>query len=76
MGRGTAGMRVVRVGGPKVRKARRNAAGAHEGGDVFMYRDSSAAPLLDLRRRIKAVMDVLDAMIRDRISLARLVELK
>ena len=57
------------------RKARRNAADAHEGGDVFMYRDSSPAPLLDLRRRIKAVMDVLDAMIRHGISLARSVEL-
>ena len=35
-----------------------------------MNRDSSAAPLLDLRRRFKAVMDVLDAMIRDGISLS------
>ena len=31
MGRGTARMRVVRLGAPKVRKARRNAADAHEG---------------------------------------------
>ena len=42
MGRGTARMRVVRLGGPEVRKARKNAADSHEGGDVFMYRDSSA----------------------------------
>ena len=63
MGRGTARMRKVRVGGPKVRKARRNAA--------FMYRNFSAALLLDLKRRLKAVIDVLDAMIRDGISLAR-----
>ena len=35
-----------------------------------MYRDSSAAPLLDLRRRLKAVMDVLHAKIRDGVSLA------
>ena len=41
----------------------------------FMYWDSSAAPLLDLGRRVKAVMDVLDAMIRDGISLSRSVEL-
>ena len=68
-------MRVVRLGGPKVRKARRNAADAHEGEDVVMYRDSSAAHLLDLRRRFKAVMDVLDAMIRGGVSLARSVEL-
>ena len=32
-------------------------------------------PCLTLRRRFKAVMDVLDAMIRDGISLARSVEL-
>ena len=71
-GRGTARLRVVRLGGPRVRKGRRNAANGHE--DVFMYRDLSTAPLLDLRRRIKAAMDVLDAMIRNRISLARSVE--
>ena len=75
LGRSTARMRVVRLGGPQVRKAWKNAADAHEGGDVFMCRDSSAAPLLDLRRRFKAVMDVPDAMIRDWFSLARTVEL-
>ena len=52
--------------------ARRNAADVHEGGEVFMYRDSSAAPLLDLRRRLKAV---LDALIRDGIPCARSLEL-
>ena len=43
--------------------------------DVFWYRDSSIAPLLDMRCRFKAVMNVLDAMIRSGISLARSVEL-
>ena len=53
MSKGTARMRVVRLGGPKVRKARKNAADAHEGGDVFMYR---AAPLcLILGVGLKAV---------------------
>ena len=41
-----------------------NVADVHEAGDVFMYRDSSIAPLLDFSRRIKAVMGVLDSMIR------------
>ena len=54
---GTARFRVVRLGGPKVRKVRPCAADVHEAGDVFMYRDLSIAPLLDVRRRIKAVMD-------------------
>ena len=35
----------------------------------------SLAPLLDMRRRFKAVMDLLDAMIRYGVSLSRSVEL-
>ena len=42
MGGGTARMRVVRLGGPEVRKARKNAADAHKVGEVFMFRDSFA----------------------------------
>ena len=63
------------LGGHKVRKARRSAADAHDAADVLLYRDSSIAPLLDMRRRFKAVMDVLDAMIRYGVSLSRSVEL-
>ena len=37
---------------------------------MFMYHD-----LLDLRRRITAVVDVLHALIRDGITLARSLEL-
>ena len=48
--------------GHKVRKARSNAADALDAADIFLYRDSSIAPLLDMRRRFKAVMDVLDAL--------------
>ena len=66
----------LRLGGVVLRfAAREKIADAHESGDVFMYRDSSVAPLLDLGRRFKAVIDVLDATIRDGISLARSVEL-
>ena len=42
----------------------------HDAADVFLYRDASLALLLDVRRRFKAVMDVLDAMIRSGISLS------
>ena len=52
-----------------------NAADAVDDPDVFLYRDSSIALLLDMRRRFKAVMDVLHAMIRYGVSLARSVEL-
>ena len=75
LGRGSALLRVVQLGGHKVRKARANAADAHDAADVFLYRDSSIAPLLDMRRWFKAVMDVLDAMIRYGISLSLSVEL-
>ena len=44
---------------------------------MFSYRDSSIAPLLDMRRRFKTVMVVLDARIRygASLSLSRSVEL-
>ena len=40
-----------------------------------MFRNSSIAPLLDLRRWLKAVMDVLDGMIRKGVSLSWSLEL-
>ena len=65
MGRGSVRFRVVRLGGvADVRVVY-----------VFMYRDSSIAPLFDPRRRIQAVMDVLDSMIRSGVSLPLSVEL-
>ena len=64
LGRGRACFRVVRVGGPIVNRARGNAADAVDAADVFLYQDSSIAPLLDMRRRFGAVMDVLGAVIR------------
>ena len=75
LGRGNASFRVVRLSGHKVRKARGNVADAHDAADVFLYRDSSIAPLLDMRRRIKVVMELLDAMIRCGVSLSRSLEL-
>ena len=61
--RGRACFWVVRLGGHKVRKVRGSAADVHEAADVFLYRDSSIAPLLDMRRRFRAVLGVLDSMI-------------
>ena len=42
---------------------------------MFMYLDDSTAVLLDLRRRFKGVVDVLRAVIRDGVTLARSLEL-
>ena len=69
LGRESALFRILRLGGHKVKKARCNAAA------VFLYRDSPIAPMLDMRRRFKAVMDVLGAMVQCGVSLARSVEL-
>ena len=44
-------------------EARANVADALDASDVFLYLDSSVAPLLDMRRRFRAVTDLLDAMI-------------
>ena len=75
LGRGVFRTRFVRLGGPKARKARRNFADPQEGGDVSLYHDVSTAPLLDPRRRFGLVANLLSAMIRDGVSLARSVEL-
>ena len=75
LGRGNALFRVVRLSGHQVRKTRGNAADAVDAADVFLYRDSSIAPLLHMRRGFKAVMNVLGAMIQYGVSLARSVEL-
>ena len=75
LGRGAALFRWVQLGGPYVRRARANVADALDAADVSLYRDRSVAPLLDMRRRFKAVMDLLDAMIRFGVSLSRSVEL-
>ena len=70
LGRGAALFRRLQLGGPWVRRARANAADALDAADVFLYRGFSVAPLLDMRRRFKAVMDLLDAMIRCGVSLS------
>ena len=75
LGRCAALFRMVQFGGPRVRRARADAADALDAADIFLYRDFSLAPLLDMRRRFKAVMDLIDAMIRHGVSLSRSVEL-
>ena len=62
----------MRLGGLKVRRARRNFADPQE---VVMCPCIMMSPLLDLRRRFKLVSELLSAMIRDGVSLARSVEL-
>ena len=53
LGRGKIRIRTVRLGGPVVRSVRRGTIGDGEFDDVSLYRDSSAAPVLDLRRNLQ-----------------------
>ena len=43
LGRGGALLRIVQLGGPRVRRARANVADVHDAADVFFYRDASIA---------------------------------
>ena len=75
LGRGAVSLRRVQLGGPRVRRARADIADVFDAADIFFFRDFSLAPLLDMRRGFKAVVDLLDAMIRYGVSLSRSVEL-
>ena len=58
-----------------MRKARAGCADPGDGAQIDLYRDSSAAPLVDLRRRLRAVLDVLVAVRRSGFSVSRCLEL-
>ena len=75
LGRGAARFSVVRLGGPKMRSARARCADPGDGAQVDLCRDSGIAPLIDLRRRSRAVLDVVGAIGRSGYSLARGLEL-
>ena len=75
LGRGEARFLFVRLGGHQVRKVRGNAADVHDAADIFLYRDSSIAPLLDMRRMFRAVLNFVDSMISHGVTLSRSVEL-
>ena len=45
LGRGTARFGLVPLGGHKVWKVRGSAVDVHDAADIFLYRDSSVAPL-------------------------------
>ena len=60
--------------GPKMRSDRSRCADPGDGAQVYLYRDSSA-PLIHLRRRLRSVLDVVDAISRSGFSLARGLEL-
>ena len=75
LGRSMVRIRTVRLGGPIVRSVKRSATRDGDLDDVSLYRDSSAAPVLDLRRNLTAILDLLDSVVGSGASLARDVQL-
>ena len=75
LGRGVARFNRVRLGGPRVRKARARCFDPGDGAQVDLFRDASVAPLVDLRRRFRAVLDVLGAVRRSGFSVSRGLDL-
>ena len=60
---------------PKVRKSRSNFTDPTDGGHVWFYRDCSIAPVLNKKRRLNAVLDVLDSIDMSGNSLTKCLEL-
>ena len=75
LGRGTARLRVVRLGGPEVRKVRVMLLILLTVGTFICIVILPLAPLLDLRRRLKVVSDILGDMLKNGFTLARSFEL-
>ena len=75
VGRGSARFCKVRLGGPKIRRARARCADPGDGAQVDLYRDSSIASLIDLRRRLRALLDVSGSIRSSGFSVGRGLEL-
>ena len=75
LGRGLARFSRVRLGGPKVRRVRARCSDPGDAALVYLYRDHSVAPLVDLRRRLRAVLDVIAAIGRSGFTVSRGLEL-
>ena len=75
LGRGLARFNKVRLGGPKVSRTRARCSDPGDGALVDLYRDHSVAPLVDLRRRLRAVLDIIAAIGRSGFTVSRGLEL-
>ena len=75
LGRGLARFNRVRLGGPKVRQIRAWCSDPGDGASVDLYRDHSVGPLVDLRRRLRAVLDIFAAIGRSGFTISGGLEL-
>ena len=63
------------MGGPKVSRIRARCSDPGDGALVDLYSDHSVAPLVDLRRRLRAVLDIIAAISRSGFTVSRGLEL-
>ena len=70
-GPGSARLRTVRLEAPNYRMTRSNVADSRDVADALTYQDFTVAPVLDMRRSLKVVVDVLDGILRCEVSLSR-----
>ena len=63
------------MGGPNVSRTRAWCSDPGDGPLVDLYRDHSVAPLVDLRRRLRAVLDIIAAIGRSGFTVSRSLEL-
>ena len=61
--------------GPRVRRFRARCSDPGDGALVDLYRDRSVAPLVDARRRLRAVLDVIANIGRSGFTVSRGLEL-
>ena len=57
-----AGFLKIRLGGPNIRRPRARCADPGDGAQINLHRDRSSASLIDLRRRLRAVLDVIGSI--------------
>ena len=59
------------MGGPRVSRTCARCSDPGDGALVDLYKDHSVAPLVDLRRRFRAVLDIIAAVGRSGFTVSR-----
>ena len=75
-GRGRARFQSVRLGGRRMCRYRPSLVDSLDATEVHLFRSRSVAPLLTVKKQLRCVACLLEAIVRDVFSLARGVELE
>ena len=73
---GSPKFRAVALGGPEVRRFRTDIANPTSAAEIHTNKDHPSASLLDLKWKLKAVLDVLGGLGRNGFTLSRGVDLQ